>query len=197
MKFFKKNSGVSDTASFQLFQKKGNIKNSKKKVQEYETMFLSNVTIEDKRFGKCIFEKDANRNTLELIHGISEIPFGKCHTPEIHIHVGENDISQAFRDLAYVYDNQERFILEFCKGAKDFCDEWEETDPEGNPIGLGFLLETCEIFSITVGNTWDGQVTVSLSSCLTDAAGRDLLGCHSVIAQINCRTNEIEYGLEG
>lgn len=160
-------------------------------------MFLSNVTIEDERFGKCIFEKDANRNTLELIYGISEIPFGKCKNPEIHIHVKESDISQAFRDLSYVYDNQERFILEFCKGAKEFCDEWEETDSQGNAVSLDFLVETCEIFSITVQNTCDDDLTVSLSSCLTDASGRDLLGCHSVIAQINCSTNEIEYGLEG
>lgn len=104
------------------------------------------MIIEDKRFGKCVFEKDTKRNSLRLLKGISNMPFDGQAAPQIDINL---------------------------------------------------IKANCEVTNIAVYRSYLGSLIVSLSGGVADDAGRDLLGCHSVKAEINCETGEIEYDLEG
>lgn len=172
-------------------------KQFRQKLSEYQELYLTDVIIENELLGTCVFEKDANRNTLRLKQNAVSLPFGRDNTPELHIHIDEKDLAEAFQGLSDVYHNQERFLKEFYAGIKGFCDEWEETDSAGNPVSLEMIEANCSVSDITVSRSWQGILTVSLSGGAADDTGRDLLGCHAVIAEINYKTSEIEYGLEG
>lgn len=155
------------------------------------------VTIDDKTFGKCVFEKDADINSFRLIDCTSDLSFGSYESPEINIEIEENKITQALAGLAHVYDNHEKFITKFHIGVKEFCDEWEETDSNGQPVTLELVKKNADIYSISVDESYQGILTVSLRGGIVDDTGNDRLGCHTVIAEINCETDEVEYDLEG
>lgn len=167
------------------------------KYLQYRELYLTDVKIEDPRFGTCIFEKDTNKHTLKLKQCPAPAPFGDSPLPRISIDIPEADVEKAFRALEHVYDRQQTFTAEFHQEVKEFCDEWEETDSQGAPVSLNLIRQNSSITDISIGRSFKGDLTASLKGSVTDDAGRDLLGCHSVVLRICCETGEREFDLEG
>ena len=53
------------------------------------------------------------------------------------------------------------------------------------------------LFRVRVEESWTGNLTVSLNGMIFDDRQKDLLGCHSVVMEIDGETGEVEYDLEG
>lgn len=172
----------------------------KRTEREYREKYITNVEIENERFGKLTFDKDSNKNTLRIAYGSALcIPFGKYDQVEIDIDVDENIINKAFEGLAYVYDNQEKILRDFYNYIKEICDEWNESDSNGNPIDIKYAEKYFSLHYIYVHSSINQEILVSLSGVLLDDFDSycELLGYHLIEAEINCNTKEVSYGLEG
>ncbi|MCI8464282.1 MAG: hypothetical protein HFI63_00245 [Lachnospiraceae bacterium] len=165
--------------------------------KEKEISSPERFLVEHERFGNCVFERGKDGDLVRLVEGISRIPFGKYEDVELDMEVPEGRIGEAFQCLGHVYDGQEKFINKFYEGIRSFCEEWEETDSRGNDITMETVEKNGSLFRIQVRESWRGNLIVALRGMMSDDAGKDLLGCHSVIAEINCETDEVEYDLEG
>lgn len=168
--------------------------------RRYREKYITNVETENARFGKLTFDKDSNKNTLKTVDGcVLSIPFGKDDQVEINIDGDENIINREFESLAYVYDNQEEILRDFYNYIKDICDEWNETDSNGNPIDMDYAEKYFMLLDISVYSSLDKEIFVSLNGVLLDDfdVRRKLLGYHYITAEINCTTKETTYYLEG
>ncbi|MCI9067922.1 MAG: hypothetical protein HFI65_04485 [Lachnospiraceae bacterium] len=160
-----------------------------KEAKEAET-----VEICHERFGQCVLEKD-DWGAFMLI--LPSLPFGKHEDVEIELDVTEEKIAAAVRCLAEIYDGQESYLTKFYEGILSFCEEWEETDSEGNAVTMELVEKNGSLFRVLVQEGGEGNMVISFSGMMFDDEGEELLGCHSVIMEIDCATGEIGYDLEG
>ncbi len=152
------------------------------------------VEIHHDRFGRCMFEKD-EWGAFMLIR--PSLPFGRHEDVEIELDVVGEKIASALWCFAEVYDKQEIYLKKFYEGILSFCEEWEETDSKGNAVTMELVEKNSGLFLVRVQETGEGNLVISLSGMMTDDEGKELLGCHSVIMEIDYATGEVEYDLEG
>jgi hypothetical protein len=171
-------------------------KNFGKKTQVHEKK-AETVAFEREPFGRCVFERDPAGDMLRLADGISPGSFGKHEDLDIEMEVPEGRVDEAFRCLERAYENPEWFLGKFYEGVRLFCEEWEETDSDGKEITTEMIERNCGLYQIQVQESYKGRIVVLFSGMISDDRGNDLLGCHSVIAQFDGETGEVEYGLEG
>ncbi|MCI9486280.1 MAG: hypothetical protein HFI64_04735 [Lachnospiraceae bacterium] len=153
------------------------------------------VEMEEERLGPCVFEREAGEDVLRLIS--PSLSFGRHEGTEVEIEVPGEQTGEALRCLAGVHDRQETYLRKFYEGILSFCEEWEETDSEGNPVTMELVERNSSLFRVRVKESWTGNLTVSLNGMIFDDRQKDLLGCHSVVMEIDGETGEVEYDLEG
>lgn len=185
---------------------RGIIDNKRKKrkeqeLKEYREKYVTEFIVEDKNFGHLVFEKDSNKNLFRFIRGdIMQMPFGRYdyHDVDMEIDGGEDMLYRALDDLAKVYSEHEKYINDLYDETADTCYDWDECDSKGNPIDRAYVEKYFSLEAVSL-TTYEDEVTVSLCGTLlnNDERGTELLGCHVVVADINCTKNEVSYNLVG
>ena len=164
--------------------------------KEYREQFVSHFNVENPFFGECVFEKDVNKNFVRLVQGITKTKFGP-YIVMADIEVSEECVTLALEELAKIYQNAEEILNPIYQEAMKYCNEWDETDEEGNPIDLNYIREHYNLNGIAVSDKEDGSIFVVLDGSIVADNGVELLGYHSFVTEIDCSTGEITYDIWG
>lgn len=153
------------------------------------------VLIEDSKYGTNAFIKDkfGHYNAVDL-----KISIGN-HLPDVMFEDYQEYLKEYyFRGLDHVCEIQDQILNEFYAFSKEFYDDWEEQDEEGNPLTEERIKEEFKLTSIhvTVGDYgitfvtlwgWPGE----------DHLGNLRLGGHNFTITVNCKTNAFDYDFIG
>lgn len=170
------------------------IKMENKRKKQYEEENITEIVIENKKLGKVIFKKDQLKKTL--ISKQVEKSFGN-HNPHIDIkNFDENKLEEILENLEYLYNNQEKILNDFHKEIKNFCDEYEEKDLNGQEITEEYIKEYFRISGIDVKNEEDEFKIILWGGLGTQDIRKDLLDEQFIMAEMDCNTKSIIYYLE-
>lgn len=170
------------------------IKMENKRKKQYEEENITEIVIENKKLGKVIFKKDQLKKTL--ISKEVEKSFGN-HNPHIYIkNFDENKLEEILENLEYLYNNQEKILNDFHKEIKNFCDEYEEKDLNGQEITEEYIKEYFRISGIDVKNEEDEFKIILWGGLGTQDIRKDLLDEQFIMAEMDCNTKSIIYYLE-
>ncbi|MBQ4523255.1 MAG: hypothetical protein IJA10_09930 [Lachnospiraceae bacterium] len=166
------------------------------KTKEYREKYVSEIPVNHSFFGSCVFEKDRNKEAVTLVEGIKETNYGP-YMVDVEMEVQEDAISLALAELEKVYRNCDDILNQIYEAAKEQCNDWDEEDADGNPIDLEYIKKYYSLSFISVYDNTNGSISIILDGSVGDENGGELLGYHSFVANINCKTNQISYGLWG
>jgi len=168
--------------------------------EEYRRKYITEFKIQNETLGELILEKDSQTNTVSKRLDDTElkIPFGKFRPYVEFFEIPIYDIDLTIKDLSEVYQNAEKYISSFFEEVCLYCENYDETDAENNPVDIEYVRKYTDIFAIEVFSQDSNTYVKLVGSVLSDKNnGYNLLGEHWVYVIINCQTNELDYGLEG
>lgn len=170
-------------------------KMEKRKKREYKEKYVTEFSVKDKKFGELTFENDSYTACLTLKDGdILNIPFGKYSGFEINIEIdtvnADNEeavIRNLLYDLANVYNNHKKILNDIYHEVLDMCGGCGEADSKGNTIDFDYVKRNFVLYCIEC-KFYRGENGIAL---IGDIRDEELFGDHSVIAGIDCKTNEV------
>jgi hypothetical protein len=166
------------------------------KSKEYREQYVKRVVVEHPFFGICEFEVDSNKNSANLVEGINDTIFG-VYTVSADIEVSPQSINLALDELWKVYQDSDRILEQVYPAAVAQCNDWDETDLDGNEITIEYIKKYYSLEGISVSDNGSDNVCIMLEGCIEDENGEIMLGYHSFVTEIDCSTGEISYDLWG
>lgn len=172
-----------------------------KRSREYREENIEEITVEDERFGRIVFDFDKKTGLMEAEDYTLEKPLGR-HKLIFNTEIEGRDHSKITDALGYVYDHHKEILEKMYIYTVEACRDYEEKDKNGKPYDLSYVRKNLDISYLYVFD-YDNEVYVNLTGSICGDDGNDLLGCHSVTAGIKLlmgeeiTVQEIITGLEG
>lgn len=175
-------------------EKKRKWENSKK----YRKQFVSNFCVENAYLGKCIFEKDINKNRVVLVDGIKQIKFG-TYNVSVNINISDKNISLVLEKIEDVYKNAKEILNQTYEAAIEPCKVWAgaENDKMINIINFDYVKNNYKLSMIDVFENKSGNIFINLLGDVTNEKGESQFCDHSFVTEIDCKTGKISYDLIG
>lgn len=173
-------------------------KRKEKVYKNYQKQYISEITIDDNFFGKMCFDYNLKENTLES-KDITLPPLGVSSLYSLYIsdYCKENS-TEIFENLRVIYEQKNIIFEEILLTLLETCNEYEETDNQGNAFTLEKLKEISFVSDISI-HTNNKQYIISLE---ISSKGNSYfeLGGHGFITYIeleNLKINKMDFSLEG
>ena len=119
------------------------------------------------------------------------------YTVSADIEVSPQSINLALDELWKVYRDSDRILEQVYPAAVAQCNDWDETDLDGNEITIEYIKKYYSLEGISVSDNGSDNVCIMLEGCIEDENGEIMLGYHSFVTEIDCSTGEISYDLWG
>ncbi len=172
-----------------------------KKSQEYRAANIEEISVEDERFGRIVFEYDKNTGLMETEDYKLEKPLER-HELIFNTETEGKDPAKIINAIGYVYDHHKEILEKMYIYTVEACRDYDEKDKNGKPYDLSYVRKNLDI-SYMYAFDYENEVYVNLTGSICGDDGNDLLGCHSVTAEIKLlmgeeiTVQEIITGLEG
>lgn len=165
-----------------------------KRKKEYREKYISDVELEDKKYGKMIFEKDSNTEKMELKdvnlpsfsnHIIKDFIINNCYC------FNENMKNLIFRNLDEVYNNSEKILDSLYNEIKDIYDDEDIRDSNGNLMSIDYIKEKLILDYISVHLNENNCIIELLGGMDNDID--DHIAEHGITASIDIQNNKYDY----
>ncbi|MDE5946063.1 MAG: hypothetical protein K2G63_01960 [Oscillospiraceae bacterium] len=165
-----------------------------KRKREYREKYISDIELEDEKYGKMIFEKDSNTETMEL-KDVNLPSFGNHIIKNFVINdcdcCNENMKNLIFRNLDEVYNNSEKILEDLHNEIKDIYDDEDIRDSDGNLMSMDYIKEKLILDYINVYLSEDSCIIELLGSMDNDID--DHIAEHGITASIDIQNNKYDY----
>lgn len=162
--------------------------------KEYREKYISDVELEDEKYGKMIFEKDSNNETMELKdvnlpvfgnHIIEDFIINDCD------YYNENMKNLIFRNLDEIYNNSEKILNGLYDEIKDIYDDEDIRDSDGHLMSIDYIKEKLILDYINIYLSEDNCIIELLGSMNNDID--DHIAEHGITASIDIQNNKYDY----
>lgn len=170
------------------------------KLRAYKEQYVTEIPVEDERFGKVVFEYNSEHDTLTANDINLEKPFGG-HELTLFSEFSGNNPDLAVGVLGYLYDHCDEILEELYPYTVSCCENYDERDKDGNPYDLEYVRKNLSMHLADIAE-YNGTVIIHLCGSICGDTGDVLLGCHSVTSTRQLRADDLTLidsmcGLEG
>ncbi len=155
----------------------------KAELLEYREKFITEIPVEDERFGRIVFEHDRRNNTVGVEEYRLEKPFGRHEDLLLTVEVSGDDVSPVTAALVYLYRNSRDLLEMLYRYTLECCENYDERDRDGKLYDSDYVRRSLTLYGITITDDAD-SVYASLDASICGDDGNDLLGCHGITLDV-------------
>lgn len=171
-------------------------------LREYREKYITELTMENERFGRVVLEHDANRHIVGAEEYVMEKPFGRHEELRLTAEVEGDDPAPIISALSYLYRNSRDILEMIYRYTLECCENYEEQNSEGKPYDIEYIRGNLTLYGVTITDGSD-CIYASLDASISGDNGEELLGCHGITLDIELtkdsepRRKRITCGLVG
>ncbi len=165
----------------------------KRKREQYREKYISDIVIEDEKFGRMVFELDSFINQISAA-GTVLPKFGTENMDIDEIIINEYDEKKKdviFRGVEHIYEHAEEIVDACCKMVKECYDEEDIRDADGNLIRIESIKKLLSLSYMEIEFNREDTCMIVLQGGMNNDIVDHILE-HGVTVCIDCNTWEYE-----